>query len=83
MLQHAIAAATRFRDNAEITLFALWDGEHEGELGTGGIGHVVQLATLAGIKVHTISPPPPKANKQVITEQTPPADSKGVIRIHS
>jgi hypothetical protein len=83
MLQHAMVAATRFRDNAEVTLFALWDGEHEGELGTGGIGHVVQLASMAGIKVHTISPPPPKAHLQVTTEQTPPSDTKSVLRLHS
>jgi hypothetical protein len=57
MLQHASVAANQFGDNTEITLLALWDGEQEGEIGTGGIRHLVALAAMAGIKVHVISPP--------------------------
>lgn len=65
MLQHAIIAANRFDDNAEITLLALWDGEQEGEVGTGGIGHLVKLAAASGIKVHRIVPP----QRKVAAEQ--------------
>jgi len=70
MLQHAIIAANQFDDNAEITLIVLWDGRQEGEIGTGGISHLVQLAAASGIKMHIISPPQPEAEKQEEPEQT-------------
>lgn len=56
MLQHAICAALELGDNTEITLLALWnEGTSEG--GIGGIGDVIRLAAMHGIKVHTVAVP--------------------------
>ncbi len=56
MLEHAMNAASELGDNAEITLLALWnEGASEG--GIGGIGDVIKLAGMRGIKVHTIPVP--------------------------
>lgn len=56
MLQHAMTAAQELGDNAEITLLALWnEGASEG--GMGGIGDVIKLASMHGIKVHTVPVP--------------------------
>ena len=56
MLQHALTAAYEAGDNVEITLLALWN-PGIGELGIGGIGHVIQYASAQGIKVVTIAVP--------------------------
>ena len=52
MLQHAIVAANQLGENTEITLLVLYDDKSE--LGTGGIGHLVELAVMSGIKVKKI-----------------------------
>jgi len=49
MLQHAIVEANRLGENTEVTLLALHDGASE--LGMGGIGHLVEQAEMAGVKV--------------------------------
>ncbi len=52
MLQHAIVAANQLGENTEITLLVLYDDKSE--LGIGGIGHLVEQAIMAGIKVKKI-----------------------------
>lgn len=53
MLQHAIVSANQLGENTEVTLIALLD--RHSELGIGGIGHLVEQAELAGIKVKRLS----------------------------
>jgi hypothetical protein len=52
MLQHAIIAANQLGENTEITLITLCDDQSE--LGIGGIGHLVEQAAMAGIKVKKV-----------------------------
>ena len=52
MLQHAIVAANQLGENTEITLITLYDDKSEFYLG--GIGHLVEQAKMAGIKVKKI-----------------------------
>lgn len=61
MLQHAIVAATQLGENTEITLIVLYDDKSE--LGIGGIGHLVDQAVMAGIKVKKIYLAEWQANK--------------------
>ena len=56
MLQHALTAAYELGDSAEITLLALWH-QDASEGGIGGIGNVIKLAAMQGIKVHPIALP--------------------------
>jgi hypothetical protein len=62
MLQHAIVAANQLGENTEITLITLNDDKTE--LGMGGIGHLIEQAKLAGIKVKKILMPDWKDEKQ-------------------
>ena len=56
MLQHAISAAKELGEDTEITLLALWN-EESSEGGFGGIGNVVRMASLYGVKVRKIPVP--------------------------
>ena len=59
MLQHAISAANELGEDTEITLLALWN-EESSEGGFGGIGNIVRMASLYGVKVRKI--PVPRSN---------------------
>ena len=75
MLQHAISAANELGDDTEITLLALWN-EESGEGGFGGIGNVVRMASLYGVKVRKI--PVPRGNgKPTVQPQIVSIDSLG------
>ena len=54
MLQHAIVSANQLGENTEITLVVLYHDEDKSERGIGGIGHLVEEAKMAGIKVKKI-----------------------------
>ena len=64
MLQHAISAANELGEDTEITLLALWN-EESSEGGFGGIGNVVRMASLYGVKVRKI--PVPRGNGKPTT----------------
>ena len=66
MLQHAISAANELGEDTEITLLALWN-EESSEGGFGGIGNVVRMASLYGVKVRKI--PVPRSNGKPTTVQ--------------
>jgi hypothetical protein len=67
MLQHAIVTANQLGENTEITLITLHDDRSE--LGIGGIGHLVEQAKMAGIKVKKVHLP--KQCEPKVTTQSP------------
>ena len=67
MLQHAIVAANQLGENTEITLITFYDGKSE--LGMGGIGHLIEQAKMAGIKVRKLRLPHwQEARPSVVTD---------------
>ncbi len=52
MLQHAIVLANQLGESTEVTLITLFDGKSAS--GIGSIGHMIERAGMAGIKVKTI-----------------------------
>ena len=75
MLQHAISAANELGEDTEITLLALWN-EESSEGGFGGIGNVVRMASMYGVKVRKI--PVPRGNgKPAVQPQVVSIDAPG------
>jgi hypothetical protein len=73
MLQHAIVAANQLGENTEITLITLSDDQTERHIG--GIGHLVEQAKMAGIKVKKILMPDWKEEKQSSSRSESPTES--------
>jgi hypothetical protein len=81
MLQHAIVAANQLGENTEITLLVLYDDKSE--LGIGGIGHLVDQAVMAGIKVKKIYLQGWQENKQPLPALVLPFDDTHKDEMHS
>ncbi len=78
MLQHALTLAQALGDNTEITLLALWHPDAS-EGGIGGIGNVIKLAAMQGIKVHTIAVPAAPDKADGIAAATPPLHAAAAL----